>query len=291
MAAERCTVDGDGLRLVVWAQGEGPTVVLVHGYPDTHRVWDGVAADLAADHHVVTYDVRGAGESGVPSGREGYDVAHLVADLRAVVDEVSPDGPVHLVGHDWGSIQGWAAVHDPALAGRFASYTSISGPPLDHVARWMREHRSLRWPLLRDLLRQGSRSWYVAFFQIPRLPDLAWRTVVPRAMGRFLGSVEGVPADARPGDTLSRDGRNGLELYRRNVGARLRDPRPVVTDVPVLLLVPTGDRYVTPALLDGIERCARDLSRVEIDGGHWVVAADPGRIAGHIRRHVRSQSQ
>ena len=287
MAAERCTVEGDGVRLAVWEEGSGPTVVLVHGYPDTHVVWEGVAADLSTDHHVVAYDVRGAGESGEPPSSEGYAMPHLLADLRAVLDEVSPDAPVHLVGHDWGSLQGWAAVTDPTLAGRFASYTSISGPSLDHVSHWMREQRSLEWPKLRRLLRQGVRSWYVGFFQIPGLADAAWRTFLPRAIERYRADVERVPASARSAATLPRDGRNGLELYRQNVPGRLREPEIATTDVPVLLLVADRDRYITTELLDGLERIAPDLTREDLHGGHWIVASQPGLVAGSIRRHVR----
>jgi len=96
-----------GLSLAGQERGRAgaPTVILVHGYPDNHHLWDLVAEHLEADHHVVTYDVRGAGESGVPNGRSGYRMEALVADLVAVADAVSPDRPVHLVAHDWGSIQ------------------------------------------------------------------------------------------------------------------------------------------------------------------------------------------
>lgn len=69
----RRTVRGAGLDLAVFEQGDplAPTVLLVHGYPDTHRVWDDVAADLAADHHVVRYDVRGAGSPRCPPAAPG----------------------------------------------------------------------------------------------------------------------------------------------------------------------------------------------------------------------------
>ncbi len=283
-------VEADGLRLAVWRQGDPtrPTVVLVHGYPDTHRVWDGVAAALAGEFHVVTYDVRGAGASERPADRAGYDLSHLVADLHAVIDAVSPDQPVHLVGHDWGSIQGWDAVTDPAADGRIASYTSMSGPLLDHVAWWMRAHRSRRWSDLRILLRQGLRSWYVAMFQVPILAESGWRTVAPRSFRRYLHRVEGVPAGRGPGATLADDGANGVQLYRQNVPPRMADPSRRTTDVPVQLLVATDDRFVTPALLDGIEQHVSDLRRRDVAGGHWLPVVEPERFAGWVAEHVRS---
>jgi hypothetical protein len=71
--------------------------------------------------------------------------------------------PFHLVAHDWGSIQCWEAVTDPANAARLASYTSISGPCLDHVFRAPTNFR------------QTLKSWYIAFFHLPLVPQLVWR--------------------------------------------------------------------------------------------------------------------
>lgn len=284
----RTTVASEDVELAVWEHGDpsSPTVVLVHGYPDTHVVWDAVVADLAADHHVVTYDVRGAGESTAPADRAGYHLRHLMADLEAVIDATSPGARVHLVGHDWGSIQGWEAVVCERLDGRIAGFTSLSGPSLDHAARWMREHRTLEWSSLRDLVRQGSRSWYVAMFQFPGLADLGWRTFVPRMITRYLHRVEEVPVGAGPAETLRRDGRNGLELYRQNVRDRIRTSELRTTEVPVQLVVALRDRYVTPQLLDGLERIAPQLTRREIDAGHWLVVTRAAEFAGLVRDHV-----
>ena len=293
MEPRRSSVHGDGVELAVWERGDGerPTVVLVHGYPDTHVVWDAVAEELAVDHHVVVYDVRGAGESGEPSGPGGYRAEHLVADLAAVLDATSPDAPVHLVGHDWGSIQAWEAVLSGTLDDRIASYTSISGPPLDHVGRWMRERRSEGASGLRRLVAQGLRSWYIAFFRVPAAADAAWRSFTPRMFRQYLRRVEGFGPEHEPGATLPRDGENGLELYRQNVGARLRAPEPRTTQLPVLLVVLRRDRYVTAALLDGLEQTAPRLERVDIDGMHWAVVTRAGEVAGAIRRHVAATSQ
>ncbi len=146
-----------------------PTVVLVHGFPDTSAVWIPLAERLAGEMHVVSYDVRGAGRSDVPASRAGYALPLLVEDLAAVVDQTSPDALVHLVAHDWGSVQGWEAVITRGLADRFASFTSMSGPPLDHAALWARRHCSLNPGVLWQLLNQALHSWYIAYFQLPLL--------------------------------------------------------------------------------------------------------------------------
>ncbi|GEL17510.1 SDR family oxidoreductase [Pseudonocardia asaccharolytica] len=260
----------DGQRLAVYEHGDpaAPTVVAVHGYPDDHTVWDGVVAALRETHHVVTYDVRGAGASATPPTPAGYRLDRLVADLVAVLDAVSPDRPVHLLGHDWGAIQAWHAVTEPRLRARIASYTSISGPCLDHVAHWLRRARR------RDRIRQTAASWYIGFFRVPVLAELAWRSGV---LGAVLARRAGGP---RPS---ARDGINGLWLYRENIPARLATPEQRRTSVPVQVLAPTADRYVTVPMQTQIEPFVADLRVRRIPGGHWLPRTHPDVVARCVR--------
>jgi pimeloyl-ACP methyl ester carboxylesterase len=276
-------IRGAGLELAVTEFGDhtDPTVVLVHGFPDTSAVWLPVARLMARDFHVVTYDVRGAGRSDPGTGKDDYALPLLVEDLAAVLDVVSPDEPVHLVAHDWGSIQSWEAVTSPHLAGRFASYTSISGPPLDHAALWARSHRTLNWAELRPALRQALHSWYIAFFHLPLLPKLVPRGTRTRDLWvRALHHGEGVSSDeAWPAPTFGRDFAQGVDLYRANVGQRLRHPVARHTETPVQIIVPLRDRYVTPALLDGLESWSPVVWRRPVDAGHWVIRTHPAEVA------------
>ncbi|WP_250548816.1 SDR family oxidoreductase [Pseudonocardia sp. H11422] len=264
----------DGLRLAVQEHGDpaAPTVVAVHGYPDDHTVWDGVVAALRATHHVVTYDVRGAGASDAPRTRAGYHVDRLADDLAAVLDAVSPDRPVHLLAHDWGAIQTWHAVTGPRLRGRVASYTSISGPCLDHVGAWYRRRGGAR-----DKLRQALASWYIGFFRTPVLPELAWRSGL---FGRVLARLAGIP---RPSAS---DGIRGLELYRCNIAARVANPEVRRTNVPVQVLAPTGDSYVTTPMQTQIGPFVDDLRIRRLPAGHWVPRTHPEVVARCVRELV-----
>jgi NAD(P)-dependent dehydrogenase (short-subunit alcohol dehydrogenase family)/pimeloyl-ACP methyl ester carboxylesterase len=279
----RWVTGAEGLELAVDEGGpEGaPVVLLVHGYPDTSAVWRDVATRLIDRYHVVTYDVRGAGASGAPAGRKGYALDLLVADMTAVIDAVAPDRPVHLVGHDWGSTQGWEAVTTEGLQGRFASYTSMSGPGLDHVAHWVRARTTWRPRALAQLLRQGLHSWYVAAFHMPGAGTF-WRLGGAPTVHRALRTLREVPADTTPSPTLATDGARGVNLYRANVLPRMRRPRERRTAVPVQLVVPLGDRYVTPALLDDTVRWAPTLWRRDVPGRHWLPRSAPDRVAGWI---------
>jgi pimeloyl-ACP methyl ester carboxylesterase len=286
----RSTVRGAGLDLAVTERpGPGPdapVVVLVHGYPDTSAVWAPVADLLAARFRVVTYDVRGAGDSEAPTGTDGYTLDLLVADLVAVADAVSPDRSVHLVGHDWGSVQGWSAVTDPVASARIASYTSISGPSLDHMGAWVRAHATARPSDVRKLLGQGLRSWYVYAFHLPGA-GLVWRTGLARRWARALEAGEGLATDAAwPAPTLATDAANGIGLYRANVRDRMSRPRAVHTDVPVQLVVPTRDPFVGPELAEGLDAVAPDLRVREVPAGHWVVRSEPEAVARWLTEHV-----
>ncbi|MBP0448129.1 MULTISPECIES: SDR family oxidoreductase [unclassified Kitasatospora] len=289
----RRTVHSGGLPLAVFEDGDpaAPTVLLVHGYPDTHVVWDDVAADLARDHHVVRYDVRGAGESGVPASREGYRLEHLAADLFAVADAVSPDRPVHVVAHDWGSLQSWEAVTSPGAEQRLASYTTMSGPCLDHMGHWLRDRYRRPTPRhLKQLLTQGVHSWYITAFHLPYLAPGIWRLGLARAWGRVLRDLEEVtPRPNHPQPTLRRDAVRGIELYRANMRPTLRNPRERPTEVPVQLITLTKDHYVGGFLSEGLERWVPRLTRRSLHATHWSALLEKGSaVAGMVREFTAS---
>lgn len=264
-----------------------PTVVLVHGYPDRQDMWDPVVAALPLEElHVVTYDVRGAGASGVPGERKGYRAQRLVDDLVAVLDAVlAPGERAHLVGHDWGSVQLWDVVaaepEDPRLHGRIASFTSISGPSLDHLAHLVR-HPEGREELLRQ---QRRKSWYVRAFHVPVLPDLLWR-YGHRSVARAMARRERL-GDGHWGPGLGRDAANGLNLYRANVLPRLRRPRRLRVRVPVLVVRPVHDHFLTEVTLEDLDDFCAEHRVVRVEAGHWVTRTHPEHVAELVLDHVR----
>ena len=238
----------------------------------------------------MTYDVRGAGQSDVPSSRAGFTLELLAADVTAVADTFSPSRPVHLVAHDWGSIQGWEAVTTQKFAGRFASYTSISGPPIDHAALWAKAHRTRRVEDIRLTLRQAIHSWYIALFHLPFLPQIVARVAGNRGIwSRTLHRLENVPSDADwPAATLAADFTHGIRALPRQCARRFA-PAPARghTDTPVQIIVAKRDRYVTPALLSGLDSWSPTVWKREVDAGHWVIRTHPAEIAAWVRRGHR----
>ena len=267
--------DGVALSVHVYhARPDVPTVICVHGYPDNSSVWDGVVTELGEDYRVVTYDVRGAGESDKPAHRSAYRMEQLADDLAAVVATVSPDRPVHLLAHDWGSIQTWHALTAPALAGRIASFTSVSGPSLDHAGVWMRRGLRPSPRALRPVLTQLVHSSYIGFFQVPLLPELVCRLGI---LDKLVGGTRRPMADKL----------NGLRLYRANMFSRIGAPHPQRADVPVQVLAPTRDAYVGTALqTEAPAPWTSDLRTRRIVGDHWVISSRPDVIARCTRELI-----
>ncbi len=286
----RRTVRSGDAELAVVEQGDpgSPTLLLVHGFPDTHRLWDAMAERLAENFHVVRYDTRGTGGSTAPRKRSAYTTELLGEDLFAVADAVSPAEPVHVVAHDWGSIQAWESVTDTRAAARIASFTSISGPCLDHVGHWVRRRLAHPSPAhVRQLLGQLAHSWYIYLFHVPVLPGLAWRTLVGPRWGAVLRRVEGVrPTPGHPAPTITRDGVRGVQLYRANIGPRLRRPRHRPAEVPVQVVIPTRDKFVTAALAEDLERWVGRLWRRELVAGHWAPASHPEQLSRMVEEFV-----
>ncbi|MGV0698575.1 alpha/beta fold hydrolase [Mycolicibacter sinensis] len=276
----------DGVALAVHAYTDvdprRPTILAIHGYPDNHHVWDGVAHKLLENHpgkyNVVAYDVRGAGASSPPADRSGYRLPQLIADVGAVIAHLGVDD-VHLLGHDWGSIQGWAAVTDPVVGSKVASYTSISGPHLDYAGKFLRSPRNPR--TLLAVARQVLESAYIWLFLTPRLPEAIFRSGFG---GKLIATLERIGrSGASPWETLrgQNDYLNGLNLYRANMPRPLFKPATPLptTDVAVQVLAPRLDLFVSPAVQRFTGAIPPRHRVLDIDGGHWVVTDRPEIVA------------
>tara|TARA_R110000822_G_scaffold4113_2_gene17588 strand:- start:20917 stop:21870 length:954 start_codon:yes stop_codon:yes gene_type:complete len=271
------------VRIAVCCQGQPskPNIVLVHGYPDNNSVWDLLVDYLVDDFYIIRYDVRGAGLSSAPSNRNGYSLALLQADLAAVTAQFCSRPQFHLVGHDWGSVQSWESVCSPNSQHKILSYTSISGPCLDHVGYWFRqcwgESGSTKL-----VIHQIFRSWYIWFFHIPLLAPMLWRVALGRNWRRLMRFVEGVNIAEHALVTSAqrkRDGVNGIELYRANCLPRFRAPQLRSSVVPVQLIIPAKDRFLGANLYDGLSQWAPNLCIRHVEGGHWLPLSRPKELA------------
>lgn len=287
MQATTSFVQSGDVRLAVYQYGkkDKPVLVLVHGYPDSNAIWDRVIAPLAKNFHVVTYDVRGAGQSDAPSKISDYQLQYLMQDLHAVIDAVSPGKPVHVIGHDWGSIQSWEAATEPGAEQRIASYTSISGPCLDHVGHWFRERFGSMSPVeISAAAGQLLHSWYIFLFQLPWVAPQMWKRGLGKAWPKLLENTQGIAADINP--TQTQDGSIGVNLYRANMLQRLLRPRHRVAQVPVQILVAEKDTFVTPQMVMALTEWMPQLWCREVNTTHWLQHSHADQLAGWITEFV-----
>lgn len=283
-------VSNNGVDLYVVTEGDParPALVLVHGYPDNHSVWDAVTRHLVSRYFVIRYDVRGAGRSSSPPRTRDYQIRYLATDLACVVDAIIPGQSFHLAAHDWGSIQSWESVTTTPLSSRVLSYTTISGPCLDHVATWIRSNLSSSGKAGRQkVFQQLASSWYVFLFQLPLLPESLWRAGLDRLWPTYLARREQV-VNASHNRYQKKDGCHGTKLYRANFLPRLLSPQPRHAQCPVQLIVPGQDNYVGKQLSENLEQWTGTLVRKEIDAPHWVVLTHPQQIARWIDEFARN---
>ncbi len=267
-------LDTNGVRLHYVASGEGPLVLLLHGFPEFWYSWRfqlGPLAHSGAPRRVVALDLRGYNLSDKPAG--GYDMATLADDLRGAVLALG-EREADVVGHDWGGILAWAlAIRSPDVVRRLAV---VNAP---HPGTFRRE-------LLRP--RQMLRSSYIAFFQLRGLAErriarddyvMVRRTL--RAADRERAWLANddiqryVEAIARPGALTA-----ALEYYRalRAPGLGVLGPMRVIR-APTLALWGELDPYLGLGFLDGLDRWAPEL-RIErfSTAGHWLNQQEPTMV-------------
>jgi NAD(P)-dependent dehydrogenase (short-subunit alcohol dehydrogenase family)/pimeloyl-ACP methyl ester carboxylesterase len=285
---KRFVDSADGVRIAAYEEGnpEGPTVVLVHGFPDSHVLWDGVVPLLAERFRVVRYDNRGVGLSSTPKKVSAYTMARFADDLDAVIGELSPGGPVHVLAHDWGSVGVWEYLTRPGAGDRVASFTSVSGPSQDQLVDYIFSGLRRPWRPRRFLrsISQALRLTYMLFLSIPVLPSLVLRLTLSSASVRR-NVVDNIPDhQIHHSATLAGDAARSVKTYPANYFRSFSRKRPVpVVDVPVQLIVNTKDPYVRPYGYDDTARWVPRLWRRDIKAGHFSPMSHPQVMAAAVR--------
>jgi pimeloyl-ACP methyl ester carboxylesterase len=269
----------DGLTFDVRDAGpaDGEPVVLLHGFPQDARAWDRVAPVLhGAGLRTLAPDQRGYSTMARPRGRAAYRSRELVDDVLALLDAAGLDR-AHVVGHDWGAAVGWG------LAGwhpdRLRTLTVLSVPHPAAMARSLTTSD------------QALRSWYMAAFQLPVLPERLLLAGGGAALRRML-LRSGLPAEladhyvsrmAEPGALTA-----ALNWYRA-LPWDARDPVGRVT-VPTLHLWSTGDTFLGRAATEDTARFCGPAYRLEVleDVPHWIPELAPERVGEQVVAHVRT---
>ena len=284
---EQFVDSADGARIAVYEEGnpEGPTVVLVHGFPDSHVLWDGVVPLLAGRFRIIRYDNRGVGLSSVPKPVSAYTMERFADDFAAVIGDLSPGRPVHVLAHGWGSVGIWEYLKRPGASDRVASFTSVSGPSQDQLVEYIFSGLRRPWRPRRfaRAISQALRLTYMLFFSIPVLPSLQLRLMLSVSAVRR-NMVDNIPDDQiHHSDNLARDAARSVKTYPANYFRSFRRDHPIqLVDVPVQLIVNTEDAYVRPYGYDETARWVPRLWRRDIKAGHFSLMSHPQVMAAAV---------
>lgn len=259
--------DVGDVRLHYVEAGDGPLVVLLHGFPDFWYSWRRQIAPLAdAGFRVVAPDMRGYNESDKPRGVAAYGVDRLVDDVAGLVAALG-GGRAHVVGHDWGGVVAWfAAMTRPEVVDRLAI---VNAP---HPRRYLHALSP----------KQMLKSWYFLFFQLPWLPERALSMQGYRALRRALPSeasardLDDYVLAAERADALHYPINYYRALLRARPVAALRSFQPV--DAPALVLWGADDPFLEVATADPGPEWADVMLRVFPGAGHWLHLEEPDAV-------------
>jgi pimeloyl-ACP methyl ester carboxylesterase len=257
--------DSSGVGIEYEVTGEGRPVVLIHGFPDSGRLWHQQVRALAdAGFQVIVPDMRGYGASDKPDGVEAYNVLYLVADIGAVLDDAGVER-AHIVGHDWGAAVAWVL-------------GAVAPERVDHLAALSVGHPS---SFRGGGFEQNEKSWYMLLFQFPGvaerwLSDDKWANF--RAWGQH-PDADAVIADLEATDSLT----PGLNWYRANIPPESYVDPPLVLppiQAPTMGVWSSGDFALTEGQMTrSAEHVAGPWRYERLEGpGHWMQLEAPDEV-------------
>ncbi len=260
---EQHRVSSGDVELAVFSAGDGPPVLLLHGFPDDHEVWENqISALVIAGYRVIAPDTRGCGQSTIPPQVSDYRIKYLLNDMIALLDHFGLE-KVALVAHDWGAMIAWRLVI--AHPDRFERFAALS---VGHPATLGAGGKL-----------QMLRSFYIFFFQYRGLGEwlmrgFNWRMVqwiyrtkdeADRAVARL----------SRPGYLTA-----GINYYRANMRMFAQRNVPECKGMPVLGLAADGDPFISDKPLRETARFVDGPYRFEIieGAGHWLQVDAPDKV-------------
>jgi pimeloyl-ACP methyl ester carboxylesterase len=271
-------IKANGLRFEVLEAGSGDKLALcLHGFPEHAVSWRHQLPVLASmGYRVWAVNQRGYGRTSRPTQVAEYALPHLVEDVAALIDAANAKHVV-LIGHDWGGMVAWCCA---ATQRRPLERLVIMNDPHPLCFRAALKH----W-------RQMRKSWYVAFFQLPWLPERMLTAQGGAVVRRMFADVA-LPPDVlavytgqitEPGAATAM-----LNWYRaiRRPGSRTLNLAQVI-DVPTLVVWGERDVALDPICLNGTERYVRDLTVKRLPGvSHWVQQDAPQVVNELLREFL-----
>ncbi len=280
---EHHEITTNSIRMHYVTQGQGPLVLLLHGFPEFWYSWRFQIPFLAGQgYRVVAPDLRGYNETEKP--RKGYDIPTLLRDIAGLIEGLGEERAI-IVGHDWGGVLAWQfAISYPQMTERLI----VMNAP--HPGAMLRELRTLK---------QLRKSWYIFFFQLPWLPEYVLSRNNANEIGRMLRGAA-LQKDVFPRSetakyqqAMSKPGaiKAALNYYRQLVrrGPRAYRNRNLRVEAPTLLIWGEQDIALGIELTHELDPWVPNLSIKYIpDSGHWVQQEQPERVNRYLAEFLKN---
>ncbi|HEX8838649.1 MAG TPA: alpha/beta hydrolase [Candidatus Acidoferrum sp.] len=270
------------MHAVVCGPKDGPIVVLLHGFPEFWYGWHRQIEPLAvARFRVVVPDQRGYNLSSKPRGVASYALNELVSDIIAIADQLGQE-KIFLAGHDWGAAVAWSvALLYPE---RVAKLAVLNVP-----------HPSVMRRYVYTRLAQTLRSWYIFFFQIPRVPEVLLSAF------NFRVAAQALQSSSRPGTFSAEDlaqyraawSQPGaltamINWYRATMRHRISFPDRTVR-VPTRILWGERDRFLMAEMAhESLRYCANGELFTFAEASHWLQHEESERVSQRLVEFFRS---
>lgn len=287
-------VNGQTIRAAHAGPDDAPVLLMLHGFPEYWTAWSDVAAHLTGAFHCVLPDQRGCGASSKPPHVEDYETKRLVADMAALIDEVSPGRPIMLAGHDWGASVAYALAF--RHADRIARLVIANGVhPMCFQRALFEDEAQARASqyihVLRDpasdtrMAEDGFSRTFRMFEKFSTAPWLdetrreafrdVWEEALPTMLHWYRATPMVVPEE--------KDGRIAPRAFpfSDDMLSRFR------VTMPHLVVWGERDTALLPSCLEGLDRFCENV-RIETlpDASHWLLHERPDVVAEHIREFL-----
>ena len=269
----------NGIKLHYVTQGEGPLMLMLHGFPEFWYSWRHQIPELAKDYKVVALDLRGYNESDKPPQQSAYVMSEFIKDVEGVIKGLGYDRCV-LVGHDWGGAIAWNfAYAHPEMLERLIVLN------IPHPAKFA---EGMRIP------QQLLRSSYVFFFQLPLLPELLLQASDYEAIANALtgmavdkSTFSTADIEAYKNAAAKRGALTAMLNYYRNALSNFRQQDWSLLQVPTLMIWGEEDKALGKELSYGTEAYVRDFQIHYIPNcSHWVQEEQPELVNRYIREFL-----
>ncbi|MBN3894440.1 MAG: alpha/beta hydrolase [Nostoc sp. NOS(2021)] len=271
----------NGVKLHYVTQGEGPLMLMLHGFPEFWYSWRHQIPEFAQDFKVVALDLRGYNESDKPNEQSAYVMDEFIKDVEGVIKALGYQKCI-LVGHDWGGAIAWSfAYTHPKMLERLIILN------LPHPAKFS---QGLRTP------QQLLRSYYVFVFQLPWIPELLLQSSDYQAIETiFKGTAVNKSAftkadiDAYKDAAAKRGALTAMLNYYRNIfQQRMLNSNWGVLEVLTLMIWGENDTALGKELTYDTAAYVRDFQIKYIPNcGHWVQQEQPELVNHYIREFLK----